>query len=99
MPLIGFILLCVSAVKIMLLLGGESITLSSFITGCGAQIGITIASMLLFAFLIVPFIGALGVISLALVGCYYYPETSVVFICTALGVCFIMFSVPNQETK
>ena len=95
---LGVLLLCASWINLTIMLN-ESIV-KAILEGAGIQFSLTIASIVVYSVTsVIPYFGNVVIVGLALLGSYYFPQMTVTFMCTALGTCFISFSVSKPDKK
>ena len=96
----GMLLLCASWVNLAIALHQHETTLKAIAEGFGIQVALTIVSIVLYSVCsVIPYFGNVVIVGLALLGSYYYPEMTATFVCTAFGICFILFNVSEPDKK
>lgn len=99
---IGLLLLCLSWISLAAGLSSDEITLKAILEGAGLQASLTFVAIVIYAVgCIIPYFGNILIIALAFLGSYYFPQMTITFLCTAVGICLLLFSTsgPNEQNK
>lgn len=98
--LFGLLLLCASWVNLADVLSQNEITLKAIAEGFGIQISLTFLAIVIYAIgCIIPYFGNVLILVLAIVGGYYFPQMAPTFLCTAVGICLLLFSTSRPDNK